>query len=312
MNRTRMFLLAAVAFLVAIGVTLFTYRALSQRLRPTEDTMQLVVAALPVQIGAKLTEADLRLAAWPRAIPIEGSYQQIADVVGRGVLVPMVPNEPVLNTKLAGEGSGAGLTATIPDGMRAVSVKVNDVIGVAGFVVPGTRVDIILSGSPNSQGEISMSKVILENIQVLTAGQNMATDDTGKPLNVQVVTLLVTPEQSQTLALAQVDGRIQLALRNPLDLKETNPNVTRRENLFAGGSYSPLPAPVAAKPVARTTPKATTPKAVPPPAPAPVVVAAPPQPVPPPVPVAIRHEIQVISGSKVERQIFETRPEAAQ
>jgi pilus assembly protein CpaB len=305
-----MFLLAAVAFLVAVGVTAFTYRALSQRLKPTDDTMQLVVAALPIQIGAKLTEADLRVTTWPRAIPIEGSFQQVADVLGRGVLVNMVPNEPILASKLAGEGSGAGLPATIPDGMRAVSVKVNDVIGVAGFVIAGTRVDVILSGSPDSQGEISMSKVILENIQVLAAGQNVATDDTGKPLNVQVVTLLVTPEQSQTLALAQVDGRIQLALRNPLDLKETNPNATKRENLFAGGSYNAPPTPpTAAKPAPRATTK-TTPKPVaPPPEPAPVVAA----PVPPPVPVAIApviREIQVIQGNKVERMKFEATPEA--
>jgi pilus assembly protein CpaB len=317
-----MFVLAAVAFLVALGVSLFTYRELSRRLKPAgEDTMQLVVAALPVHVGAKLTEADLRLTSWPRAIPIEGSYQQIADVVGRGVLVPMVPNEPVLASKLAGEGSGAGLTSTIPDGMRAVSIKVNDVIGVAGFVVPGTRVDVILSGSPNSQGEISMSKVILENIQVLTAGQNLATDDTGQPLNVQVVTLLVSPEQSQTLALAQVDGRIQLALRNPMDLRETNPNVTRRENLFAGGSSSPIPAPVVAKPVARTTPKAATKAVAPPPVPPsvvvppPIVMAAPAQPAPPPTPAAaapIRREIQVISGDNVVMKIFETTAEAAE
>ena len=126
--------------------------------------------------------------------------------------------------------------STIPDGMRAVSVKVNDVIGVAGFVVPGSRVDLILSGSPTESGNVEMSKVILENIQVLAAGQNVANDDNGKPLNVQVVTLLVTPEQSERLALASVDGKIQLALRNPMDLEHTNPNAIRREHLFAGGS----------------------------------------------------------------------------
>jgi pilus assembly protein CpaB len=308
-----MFLLAAVAFLVAVGVTLFTYRALSRRLQPTDDTMQIVVAALPIQVGAKLTEADLRITTWPRAIPIDGSHQQIADVLGRGVLVPMVPNEPVLDSKLAGAGEGAGLTATIPDGMRAVSVKVNDVIGVAGFVIPGSRVDVILSGSPNSQGEISMSKVILENIQVLAAGQNVATDDTGKPLNVQVVTLLVTPEQSQTLALATVDGRIQLALRNPLDLKQTNPNVTRRENLFTGGAYNPpalQPAAPAVKPAPRAA-KAPAPKVEPPPPPPPVVAA---QPVPPPTVAAApkRIEIQTISGNTVATKTFTIEQQEAQ
>ena len=309
MNRSRMFLLAAVAFLVAVGVTAFTYQALKQRLQPSEDSAQIVVAALPVNIGAKLTEADLRIATWPKAVPIQGSFQKVADVVGRGVLVPMVPNEPVLDSKLAGSGEGAGLTATIPDGMRAVSVKVNDVIGVAGFVLPGSRVDIILSGSPNAEGRVEMSKVILENIQVLAAGQNVATDDAGKPLNVQVVTLLVTPEQSQTLALAQVDGRIQLALRNPLDLQEANPSAVRRENLFFGGKMPPPPpappAPPAVKPATRTATKAAAP------APAPVVEA--PRPAPAPVPVAaapVKKEIQVFSGSKLERMQFEVKPEA--
>jgi len=304
-----MFLLAAVAFLVAVGVTAFTYQALSRRLQPADDSSQIVVAALPVPVGAKLTEADLRLTTWPKAVPIQGSFQKIADVVGRGVLVPMVPNEPVLDTKLAGTGSGAGLTATIPEGMRAVSVKVNDVIGVAGFVLPGSRVDIILSGSPSNQGALEMAKVILENIQVLAAGQNVATDDAGKPMNVQVVTLLVTPEQSEKMALAQLDGRIQLALRNPIDRQETNPNAIRREHLFAGGTMlASLVTPPAATPVAKPV-KSAPPKAA---APAPVVVAPePPKPAPAPAPPAKR-EIQVISGSKIDKFIYEKKDEAGQ
>ena len=305
MNRSRMFLLAAVAFLVAIGVTAFTYQALSNRFKPTVDTMNIVVAALPVSVGAKLTEADVRVASWPKASPIDGSFAQTSEVVGRGVLVNMVPNEPILITKLAAEGSGAGLMSTIPDGMRAVSVKVNDVIGVAGFVVPGSRVDLILSGSPTSAGNIEMSKVILENIQVLAAGQNVATDDQGKPLSVQVVTLLVTPEQSEILALATVDGRIQLALRNPLDLQQTNPVAVRREQLFAGSSAAPpvSAAPPKPKPAVRT-------KAVAPPPPPP----EPPKPLPAPVPVAVappKREIQVIQGNKMEKVTFEGKKEEA-
>ena len=305
MNRSRMLLLAAVAFIIAIGVTAFTYQALSNRLKPAEDTTKIVVAALPVQVGAKLTEADVRLADWPKAAPIDGSFALITEVLGRGVLVPMVPNEPILSSKLAAAGSGAGLMSTIPDGMRAVSVKVNDVIGVAGFVVPGSRVDLILSGSPNASGNVEMSKVILENIQVLAAGQNVANDDNGKPLNVQVVTLLVTPEQSEKLALASVDGRIQLSLRNPLDLEQTNPTAVRREHLFFGPTGA-APAPVApptTKPVTRTV------KVAPPPPP-PV---EPPR-VPAPVPVATvppKREIQVISGNKMEKVMFEGKKEEA-
>src|SRR5262245_37258413 len=159
MSRSRMFILAAIAFMVAVGVTLFTYRALRDRLQPTSDTTEIVVAARSVALGARLSEADLRVAPWPRAVRPEGSFQKISDVVNRGVVVAMVSNEPILESKLAATGSGAGLMAVIPDGMRAVGVKVNDVIGVAGFVVPGSRVDVILSGSPGKNNEIEMSKV---------------------------------------------------------------------------------------------------------------------------------------------------------
>lgn len=306
MNRSRMFLLAGLAFLIAIGVTAFTYRQLSNRFKPVDDTVQIVVAALPVQVGAKLTEADVRQANWPKAVPIEGSFSLVSEVIGRGVLVPMVPNEPILASKLAAEGSGAGLMSTIPDGMRAVSVKVNDVIGVAGFVVPGSRVDLILSGSPTHGGNAEMAKVILENIQVLAAGQNVANDDNGKPLSVQVVTLLVTPEQSEVLALATTDGRIQLALRNPLDLEHTNPNAIRREQLFTGGfgaGAAPPPPTPAVKPKPAARPAAPRPAVAPPPAPETL------KPVPPPVPVAaapVKKEIKVISGNKQETLTFES------
>lgn len=304
MNRSRMFLLAAVAFLVAIGVAAFTYQWLSNRLKPVEDTTQIVVAALPVSLGAKLTEADVRLASWPKASIIDGTFHSISEVVGRGVLVSMIPNEPVLASKLAAEGSGAGLMSTIPDGMRAVGVKVNDVIGVAGFVVPGARVDVILSGSPTS-GNIEMAKVILESIQVLAAGQNVTSDDNGRPMNVQVVTLLVTPEQSEALALASVDGRLQLALRNPLDLQEEKPNAIRREQLFSGfsgGSVAPTPPAATPKPVARVAPRKVEP---PPPAPPPVAA----QPAPAPPVANKKIQVTTIQGNKIENHEFDAKPE---
>jgi pilus assembly protein CpaB len=307
MNRSRMFLLAAVAFLVAIGVAAFTYQALNNRLKPVEDTVQIVVAALPVQVGAKLTEADVRVTSWPKANPIDGSFHNVSEVIGRGVLIPMIQNEPVLASKLAAEGAGAGLMSTIPDGLRAVSVKVNDVIGVAGFVVPGSRVDVILSGSPTS-GNIELAKIFLENIQVLAAGQNVATDDNGRPMNVQVVTLLATPEQSEALALAGIDGRIQLALRNPLDMQEKKPNAIRKEHLYNGvssaGSPQPPPPPAPTpKPVVRVVPRKVE---APPPVVAPQPVA--PQPPPPPPPPAKR-EVQVISGNQIQRLQFEAKKE---
>lgn len=310
MNRSRMFILAGLAFAVAVVVSFVTYRTLRDRLQPPDDMTQIVVVADNISLGARLTEADLRLAPWPRAVPLQGSFQNIADAVGRGVIVPMSPNEPVLDSKLAPEGGGAGLMAAIPDGMRAVGVKVNDVIGVAGFVLPGSRVDVVLSGSPNKNGELEMSKVILENVQVLAAGQNVTSDVNGKPQNVQVVTLLVTSEESQKLALASVDGRIQLALRNPLDLARVNPEAIRRESLYGASSAPPAaPAPKPAPARRPPAPKVTTP----PPAPVAAVtepaVATPPPPVV--VPPAPKLELQLIQGSKRETVVFKSDAEPA-
>ena len=302
MNRSRMLILAAAAFVVAVAVTAFTYKALRDRLQPSvDDSTQIVVAAQGVSVGALLQEADLRLAPWPRAVPLQGSFQRISDVVGRGVVIPMVLNEPILESKLAASGAGGGLTATIPDGMRAVGVKVNDVIGVAGFVVPGSRVDIILSGSPARNGEVEMSKVFLENIQVLAAGQNVTNDANGKPQNVQVVTLLVTPDDSQKLALASVDGRIQLSLRNPLDLDRMNPNAVRRESLYGASTGSPEKPPAPAPKPAGTgvaARKIEPPPVAPPAPPAPVVV------------VPAKLHLQLIQGSKTETVIFEKKTDA--
>jgi pilus assembly protein CpaB len=307
MNRSRMLMLAAAALAVAMAVTAFIYKALRDRLHPSvDDSTEIVVAAQGVSVGSLLQEADLRLAPWPRAVPLRGSFQRISDVVGRGVVIPMVLNEPILESKLAAAGAGGGLTAAIPDGMRAVAVKVNDVIGVAGFVVPGSRVDVILSGSPAKNNEFDMSKVILENIQVLAAGQNVTNDANGKPQNVQVVTLLVTPEDSQKLAFASVDGKIQLSLRNPLDLERMNPHAVRRESLYGGSSVSPEKPPSPAPKSAGTGEAARKIEH-----PAPVAQSTPPP--APPAPVAVvppKLQLQLIQGTKIETLAFEKKTDA--
>ncbi len=132
--------------------------------------------------------------------------------------MPIVKNEPILPAKLASKEAGVGLPPVIPEGMRAVSVRVNEVVGVAGYVLPGNRVDVVATASPTEARADTTSKVVLSNVQVLTAGTRMEQDqDKGKPMQVTVVTLLVYPEQAERLALASTEGKIQLALRNPLD-----------------------------------------------------------------------------------------------
>ncbi len=231
---------------------------------------QVVVAARNVELGSRLSEPDLKLVEW-RASPPAGTFTKVADVVGRAAVYPLFQEEPVLEGKLAGVGSGAGLPAVIPDGMRAVSIRVDDVVAVAGFVGPGTRVDVLLTGDPSKGGRGGesepLTKTILENVQVLAAGQKLEPDAQGKAERVNVVTLLCSPEDAAKVTLASSEGRIQLVLRNPGDKTkaEKQPQVGRQA--LYGGAAVPKPA---------TVRRAAAPKKVePPPPPAPMAPPAP-------------------------------------
>lgn len=220
MNRNRLVIIGIVAVGLALFVSFSIYRVLrvamgTQRATPTTTV---VVAAADLPVGTRLEEKDLRLAKFPESDLPPGVFHSTAEAVGRGVIVPITKNELVITSKLAGENAGAGLPALIPSGMRAVSVKVNDVISVAGFVTAGTRVDVILTGNPGQGGqENTTTTTVLSNIQVLAAGQRLQKNEQGEPQQVAVITLLVNPEDAQKLTLASTEGRIQLSLRNPLD-----------------------------------------------------------------------------------------------
>ncbi len=182
---------------------------------PTKPVM---VAAADLDIGAEITAENVRTINWPANSLPAFAYSEPKDVIGRGIVMPMIENEPFLPMKLAGKDGGAGLTPAIPPGLRAVSVKVNEVIGVAGYVLPGTHVDVVATVSPTANQADMTTKVILTNVEVLAAGTKIDRDtDKNKPMPVTVVTLLVGPEESERLTLAATEGKIQLALRNPLD-----------------------------------------------------------------------------------------------
>src|SRR5215471_10564400 len=218
--RNRLFAVLALAILLGGGLAFATYNAINNQPVKTvaAQTQGVVVAAAELPLGTELKKEDLTVVNFPVGAAPEGSFNKPADLIGRGVISTIVKNEPVLAAKLASKEAGAGLPPVIPDGMRAVSVRVNEVIGVAGYVLPGTRVDVLCTESPTNQQTDVTSKVILSNVQVLTAGTRMEQDkDKGKPMQVTVVTLLVYPDQSERLALASTEGKIQLALRNPLD-----------------------------------------------------------------------------------------------
>src|SRR6476469_3929500 len=181
-------------------------------------TKQVVVAAADMDIGAEVRREDLRVIEWPANSVPANAIANPEEIIGRGRVMPVIENEPILPMKLASKEAGGGLPPVIPPGQRAVSVRVNEVIGVAGYVTPGTRVDVVATVSPTQNQQDMTSKVILTDVAVLAAGTKIERDtEKDKPVAVNVVTLLVSPDESERLTLAANEGKIQLALRNPLD-----------------------------------------------------------------------------------------------
>lgn len=224
------------AFIVSAGASLLLYRLVSSRMNTEakQSTAQIMVAARSLPVGTMIGEMDIKMGAWSGPLPVNAVTKK-EEAVGRGVIANIYEGEPLLESRLAAKGAGAGLAATIPEGMRAVAIRVNEVVGVAGFVVPGQRVDVLVLGQPPGGGSGgTMAKTILQNIEVLSAGQNIQKDSEGKPVTVQVVNVLVTPEQAETLSLISNDMRIQLVLRNPLDTKEVKTTGAAAGNVFTG------------------------------------------------------------------------------
>jgi pilus assembly protein CpaB len=220
MARTRIFIVLALAVMAGGTFAVATYQYVQNVPVQTVSvpTRPVMVAVMDLGIGAELRHEDLKAIDWPVASVPAGAFASAEELVGRGLIQPVAPYEPLLPSKLASADAGAGLPPVIPEGFRAVSVRVNDVIGVAGYVLPGTRVDVVATVNPTLQAPDVTSKVILTNVQVLAAGTKIERDVEGnKPIAVSVVTLLVNPEQAERLTLASTEGKIQLALRNPLD-----------------------------------------------------------------------------------------------
>jgi pilus assembly protein CpaB len=206
----------------------------------TIPTKKVVVAAVDLEVGAEITRDDVRVIDWPaNAVPAE-VMSDPNQVIGRGLVIPMIENEPFLDLKLASKDEGAGLPPAIPPGLRAVSVKVNEVIGVAGYVLPGTHVDVVVTVSPTQNVTDTTSKVILTNVLVLAAGTKIEQGEKDKkPIAVSVVTMLVDPEQAERLTLASTEGKIQLALRNPLDMTTPTTRGVKKAALLGTPATTP-------------------------------------------------------------------------
>lgn len=243
MNRTRLLMIGIVALGLGIVVSLYVYKGLQSRSgAAAEPGVEVIVAADDLQVGAKVSEHDIKIIRVPASDLPAGAPRKKSDVLDHGVILPITKGDFILSTKLAGENAGAGLPSLIPPGMRAVSVRVNDVVSVAGFVTPGSRVDVLLTGTPSGSGE-EQTTTVLQNVAVLAAGNKLERTATGEAQNTPVITLLVSPDDAQRLTLASTQGHIQLSLRNPLDTKAQDVPASSTRGLYKGIAAPPAPAP---------------------------------------------------------------------
>jgi len=255
MNRTRLLMIGVLALAAGLLAAIYVYKNLQPKNGAAADTAEVMVAANDLQVGARVEDHDIKIIRIQSTYMPQGAPRKKADVVGHGVILPITKGEFILPNRLAGENAGAGLPALIPPGMRAVSVRVNEIVSVAGFVTPGTRVDVLLTGAPTGSGE-QQTTTVLQNVAVLASGHTLERTSSGEAQNTAVITLLVTPDDAQRLTLASTEGHIQLALRNPLDTKQDEVPASNSRGLYRG-----LPAPAAVRVPVR---RAVTPKATPP------------------------------------------------
>jgi pilus assembly protein CpaB len=275
MNR-RILIIISCALVLSVCASYLVYRAIGDKGSAAKvvKSTPVVVAVRDLDAGALIRDSDVKIIAWVGPVP-KGAMAKTDGIVSRGVVSNIYDGEPITESRLTQQGSGGGLAGTIPPGMRACAVRVNDVVGVAGFVVPGMRVDVLITGLPPGGNPADGSRVrtLLQNIQVLSAGTDFQHDQAGKPQPAQVVNLLVTPADAEVLSLASNEMHIQLVLRNPMDTAIAKPPGTVVSDLF-GGEH-------AASPAHAGVPPEKTKEIVEPQRPAAVPVAAAPAPVKP-------------------------------
>ena len=236
MNRRRLWWIGIAALAVGSLVSLKVYRMLRAQSDPAKDLVDFLVAAHDIPVGAKIEDGDLKVVKLPREDLAADAFRAKGRAVGRGVVLPIAKGDFVLPYKLAAEDGGSVPSSLIPTGMRAVSVNVNEVTGVAGFVAPGTRVDVLATVNFSGSDE-PRNVTILQNVKVLASDQHL--DHGGSVGPAHVVTLLALPEDAEKLALATQEGHIQLILRNPVDTKQETPPPVGNENLYGGTVATP-------------------------------------------------------------------------
>jgi pilus assembly protein CpaB len=221
MNKTRVIVVLVIAILLALLASIGVYRYLSEKGRLAEEarlqTVGIVVAMVNLPVGAKINANQVAITAWPKDLNPADAFTSLEPVVGRVARRDFQRGEPIVASKLVPVDKGGGiLSLIVAEGKRAFTIRVNEVVGVGGFIIPDTKVDVIVTMPPPGSADM-ISKIVLENIQVLAAGQIVEHKE-NKPITVNTVTLSLTPEEAEKLALAGSTGTIQLVLRNFMDV----------------------------------------------------------------------------------------------
>lgn len=304
--RNKRFLIAlAGAIVFGLIATLSILRYVSTAQAYTNSLGSVVVAKFPIQLGAKINADQLALVQMPNGSAPDGAFNSIEKVVGRVAITNINVREPLTSYKLAIEGAAGGLSAVIPEGYRAMTVKVDDVVGISGFVMPGSFVDVVAVITPDDQATNNpVSKIVLQNIKVLANGQNIDQPKDGRETtNVKAVTLQVTPDQAERLALATNEGKLQLVMRNFGDQDPSETPGANKRTLLSGEAYSytpPTPRSETPRPVA-PAPMASSPRIIYEPAPQmrePRRIPVPVAPVAAAPPVVRRPSVEMIEGTK--------------
>lgn len=245
MRNKRFFVVLAGALVFGLLAAVTVSRYLSSAQAYSKDLNRVVVAKVAIPIGTKIIPEQVTVVQFSKESTPDGVFSSIEKLVGRVAVVNIAPREPVTESRLAPEGTAGGLSAVIPEGYRAMTVKVDDVVGISGFIMPGTLVDVVVVITPSdTSNQDPISKIVLQSIKVLANGQNIDKPESERePNSVKAVTLLVTPEQAEKLALAASEGKLQLVMRNSIDEGDEQTSGVNKRGLLSGEHAAPQPEP---------------------------------------------------------------------
>src|ERR1041384_8226420 len=246
MRNKRFFVVLAGALVFGLLAAVSVSRYLSNNQAFAKSLNKVAVAKVAIPIGTKIIPEQIMMVQFPTESMPDGTFDNVDKLTGRVAVVNIAAREPITDSRLAPEGTAAGLSAVIPEGYRAMTVKVDDVVGISGFIMPGTLVDVVVVITPEepTNGRGPISKIVLQNIKVLANGQNIDKPENQRDANsVKAVTLQVTPEEAEKLALASSEGKLQLVMRNSIDQGDEETKGVNKQTLLGGDRATPIPEP---------------------------------------------------------------------